>query len=94
MTARAYTAVAALLLLVTGLTLGLVPHTAAGGSCGSAFQPSGSAAISDLIGNTAGAAVACDDVLDGARQIAVILLGLGAAALLVAIIAGRRPTGT
>lgn len=90
MTIRTGTALAGVALLLAGLVLGLIPHTAADGSCGSAFRPSGAARISDLVGDTRGAQAACDDLLSGDRQVALVLTGLGAAALLVAAVA--RPT--
>lgn len=90
MTGRTLAAVAGFALVIAGTVLGFLPRTAAGASCGSAFLGSGEAAVTDLIGETSGAAAACGDARSTTRLPALILLPVGAV-LLVGSAAGPRP---
>ena len=93
MTGRTVAATLGFVLILAGAVVGFLPRTVQGVSCGSAFLDNGSAAITDLIGETRGAASACDDARSTTRLPALILLPIGAV-LLVGSALGRQPGGT
>ena len=71
--------------LAVGLLVGLMPLSAQGVSCGSAFRGSNAASVSDLTGSlgggaafgTIGASASCDDKRSTVRLFAVPLMVIG-----------------
>jgi hypothetical protein len=88
MSRRRVLAVIGLALLAAGLTVGLLPRSAQGVTCGSVFVGRGNAFVSDLLGETRGAEAQCADERAAARLPAVGLLVGGAALLIGAAVVG------
>lgn len=77
-------------LLAAGLLLGFLPISASGGNCGSAFAPSQSAAVDDLVYlmqglRSPGREAACDEAVSARRAPA---LAVGTPGLLLLVGAG------